>query len=513
MSLTLPHEPSTAEAAPLLEALAARGEAIDAALIHEVFRLSGTVDPRLIRAHFLQVRQIARYVRDFSPGQIALHLQLLAQVDDSQLVTLELRPSQRDAAWELTVAGVDMVGVSACVTGCLAELSLSITQLEVTTYSSDVRGDVGAGLVLGSRYVMTVRVLPPEQRASLEELTAKLRTRLKAAYWHLVRGDVVSARLETDDDDPLLGVVLDGKFRIERPLGRGGMGAIYLAAQLDLDRLVAVKIIRPEHAGQREFIDLFRAEARMLAQTRSPHVVQVYAAGVHENQCWMALEYLSGGDVAHWIERRGLPDGLRAARWLRDALTGLHYIHAQVGLLHGDLKPSNLLLDAGEHLKIGDLGLGQLCQKPAGGGEGGAIRGTPWYMAPEQARGERLDFRSDLFSLGSTFFHILSGLRPFESATAAEVLHRVARGAQPPLEELAPYVPPPLAVIVGRLMQPEPLRRYQSAEVALADLQSYVENGLLVPDQAGVVRAPQPHGETVSFARERGGSSGSGAVV
>jgi serine/threonine protein kinase len=188
-----------------------------------------------------------------------------------------------------------------------------------------------------------------------------------------------------------------------------------------------------------------------------------------------------GGDVAHWIARHGAPAADLAVRWLRDALAGVQYIHRDVGIVHHDIKPHNLLLDAGQNLRIGDLGLGHVQRLARLALPDGSIRGTLWYMSPEQARGERTDERSDLFSLGSSFYHIVSGMRPFEASTPAEVLARVSRADHEPLATLAPETPALLAVVIDRLMQPHPLLRYQDAGVALADLDSY-----LASDRPGV---------------------------
>jgi serine/threonine-protein kinase len=248
-----------------------------------------------------------------------------------------------------------------------------------------------------------------------------------------------------------------------------------------LQRPVAIKVLRSEFSRNERFVQSFRREGQLLAHVNSPRVVHVYAAGVHQEKLWIAMEYMSGGDIARWVGGHGTPPPKLAARWLRDALTGMRYIHRNVGIVHGDLKPHNLLLDAARNLKIGDLGLSRLEGLARQVEADGTIRGTLWYMSPEQARGESTDARSDLFSLGSTFYHILSGTRPYDASTPAEIITRIAQGEFAPLSEVAPYAPAALVVLVERLMQPDPLRRYQDAAVALADLESYLEKDRLAP--------------------------------
>jgi hypothetical protein len=460
----------------LLDCLALRGAADRHEIALQALELCAGVAATTSAAHFRRVRNLARYLRDFEPPQIAEHLRLVARLQDHGPVVVSVRATDDPDALDVNVAGVDLMGVSACVTGCLAEMGLSILQMDVVTYepADDDAADEAAAPAAG-RYVMSLRVGEGPQRREAEDLSASLAGRLKAAYWHLARGDVQRARQETADPDELVGQVLEGRYRLDRFLNRGGMGAIYLATQLDLHRLVAVKLLREQYTADEEFVSAFQREARLLANVPSAHVVHVYAAGTFRQRCWMALEYLSGGDLAHWTRRHGTPPWSLAARWLRDALEGLSALHHAAGVVHGDIKPANLLLDAAQRVKIGDLGLSRLHVLSRVLGTDGTVRGTPWYLSPEQARGETCDRRSDLFSLGSSLYHLLSGAPPFDAATPVEVLAKAARGEHASLSRAAPDVPAPLAVIVERLMQPDPLRRYQDAKVARADLESYLQ--------------------------------------
>jgi len=459
----------------LMDCLRERGCGAEHLLMLALLDACEGVPDEVVRNHFLRVRDLSKYLRNYREPEIAAHLRLLNQVSHTDLVRVEVRALDDGETLEILVAGVDMTGVSACVTGYCAESQLSIMQLDLVAYDAVKTETVpSVTLNLDNRFVLVLHVRSewPDQAVEPVELQQQLLAALEAGYWHLLRGDHRSARLESSQRDELVGAVLDERFRLERPLSQGSVGAIYLATQTDLGRAVAVKLLRPELSGQAGFVENFEREARLLAQVQSQYVVHVYAAGVHGDHCWMAMQYMAGGDVAHAMERGRGVTWTNAARWLHDALKGLAYLHREVGILHQDIKPSNLLLDASQNLKIADFGLSQLLRTGVQA-EDGTIRGTPWYMAPEQARSERLDARSDLFSLGSSFYHILTGTPPFDASTPGEVLSKVARCDFVPLREVAPDVPAALGVLVTRLMQLDPDYRYQEAQVALADLESY----------------------------------------
>ena len=206
------------------------------------------------------------------------------------------------------------------------------------------------------------------------------------------------------------------------------------------------------------------------------------------------MEYLAGGDLGSWIERHGAPPPEHAVRWFRQALEGLHYAHRR-GVLHRDLKPHNLLLNDDGDVKVSDFGLLKQVQSsdpmltPRS-----AILGTPYYMSPEQALGEAVDERSDLFSLGATFFHVFTGRLPFDKDTATAVLVQIAQADAPRLTDVAPEAPTALAVIVGRMMARRREERYQEVGVVLEDLASYERRGLLAGSAAGLVLAtPAAH--------------------
>jgi eukaryotic-like serine/threonine-protein kinase len=192
----------------------------------------------------------------------------------------------------------------------------------------------------------------------------------------------------------------------------------------------------------------------------------------------------AGGDLGHWLDQHGAAPVELGLRWLREALEGLHYAHRHA-IVHRDLKPHNLLLTADGHMKVSDFGLlkpaRQLLMEQT---PQAAIVGTPQFMSPEQALGEPLDERSDIFSLGTTFFYLLSGQLPFQASTPTAMLVQIAQRDAPHLDEMMPQAPLPLAVIIGRMMARVREARYQDIGVILEDLTSYERRGLLLSSQS-----------------------------
>ena len=275
------------------------------------------------------------------------------------------------------------------------------------------------------------------------------------------------------------------------------MSEVYLATQLSLDRTVAVKVARQEGETADELAARFTRKALVLGQFQCPYIVPVFAAGTLPSGQgvlgWIAMEYQAGGDLARWIAQHGpVPIGL-GLKWFRQALDGLGYAHNN-GVMHRDIKPHNLLLTVDGDVKLGDFGLFKYVDTDAGTGGRNPVRGTPYYMAPEQARGEHLDERSDIFSLGTTFFHLFTGRLPFDASTPVEVLKLIADGCAPKLESVAPDMPTPLHVILSRMLEREPERRYQSVSVLLEDLASYEMRELLSIGDSGSFEPPADGG-------------------
>ena len=419
-------------------------------------------------------------------------------------------------AFEVVVVGEDQSGTVACITAALAAFGFDLEDVQVSPYlDPEPRPD---GTTEPTFFVIVLRISGSLRGRSLNDLVGGLRERLRLAFGHLAQGHLLEAQTVAADTRlpqtemgqngersvssvtrrpaDYEGIILGGDFRVERKLATGGMSEVYLATQLSLNRTVAVKVFRHEDTGGDELLVRLNQEALVLAQFSCAQIVQILAAGTTPEPSgrilgWMAMEYMAGGDLGRWLQQQGPPSTELGLRWFRQALEGLHYAHRHA-ILHRDLKPHNLLLSAEGHLKVSDFGLFKQALQPVGDPAArSTLVGTPHYMSPEQALGEVLDERSDIFSLGTTFFYLLSGRLPFEGTTVAAVLAHIAQQNAPRLTEVAPQVPIALAVIIGRMMARQREERYQDVGVILEDLASYERRGLLsAPPSGTFIAAP-----------------------
>lgn len=259
-----------------------------------------------------------------------------------------------------------------------------------------------------------------------------------------------------------------GPYRITGKLGSGGMGTVYKGIQQSLQRTVALKVVNPASAADPIFRDRFLREARAMAQVQSPYVVACFDAGLADGQLFMALELVTGGDLLGLLERKGgrLQEQLALAL-IRDCLEGLEAIEA-AKLIHRDIKPANIFLSDRGTAKLADLGLARSVKT-----EGdrttmvGMIVGTPAYIAPEQARGEDdLDIRTDLYSLGASLFHLVTGTTLYPGSDPLGTLVRVLNDPVPDARERCPDVSEPMALFIRRLLDKERTRRPPSARAA-----------------------------------------------
>jgi hypothetical protein len=460
------------------------------------------VDPALVENHFR--RMPFSYFERYSPAEIGRHLRLLGGLQGLHAVDIEARPLASHA-FEILVVGTDQPGTVACITASLAAYGFDLEDVQVSLYIDPEPGPDGTPTE-HNFFVIVLRVSGSLHGRALTDWLAELRERLRMAFVHLAKGHLLEAQTIAADtrvnwsdtgltsgeraavaspEPPAYeGIILGGDFRIDRKLATGGMSEVFLGTQLSLNRTVAIKVFRHESTTDDESLARFNQEALVLAQFSCAHIVQIHAAGTTLGPAgralgWMAMEYMPGGDLGQWLQEQGPPSVELALRWLRQSLEGLQYAHRRA-ILHRDLKPHNLLLTAEGNLKVSDFGL--LKHAPQVAAEftpRSAIVGTPHYMSPEQALGEGLDERSDIFSLGTTFFYLLSGRLPFQKNTTAAVLVQIAQQDAPKLADVAAHLPLPLSVIVGRMMARRCEERYQEVAVILEDLASYERRGLL----------------------------------
>jgi serine/threonine-protein kinase len=251
------------------------------------------------------------------------------------------------------------------------------------------------------------------------------------------------------------------RYSLERELGRGGMGIVYLAHEVRLDRPVALKLFPPALAAQPALRERFLREARTAARLSHPHVVQIYAVDEVDPFVFFAMAYVEGETLGSRVRRRGPLPPSEAARVLREVAWALAYAHEQ-GVIHRDVKPDNILLEtATGRALVADFGIAGLRHDTGEPGSevSGEVIGTPEFMSPEQAAGQAADARSDLYALGVVAFYALSGRLPFSGDRAAAVLAKQITQPAPPLADSAPAVPRRLTRLVDACLAKDPAER------------------------------------------------------
>lgn len=264
-----------------------------------------------------------------------------------------------------------------------------------------------------------------------------------------------------------------GHYRIVEEMGRGGMGVVYKGYEESLSRFVAIKVLAEHLTRDPQFVKRFQREAQAAARISHPHIVPIYYVGEDGGRHYFAMEYLTGGSLESELHRSGRVEPLRAAQWMLETARGLAAAHAE-GLIHRDIKPANLMLDREGHVKIGDFGLAKATTQATRLTGTGYFLGSPGYLSPEQCRGEELDGRSDIYSLGVTFYELLSGQIPFSGDSPAALVLNIIQSEPPAIENLNPNVDGELRRILGRMMAKERDARYPSARELVRDLDAYV---------------------------------------
>ncbi len=268
-----------------------------------------------------------------------------------------------------------------------------------------------------------------------------------------------------------------GSYSLERELGRGGMGVVYLARDVELDRLVAIKLLPPERAGDDATRARFVREARMAAKLSHPNIIPIFAVDEADGFVFYVMAFVDGETLGERVRARGPLSASEATRVLREIAWALGHAHAQ-GLVHRDVKPENILLERGTgRALVTDFGIAAAI----GSDEGPAVAGTPEYMSPEQAMGGELDARSDLYALGATAYFTVAGRPPFSGARAVDVVAKQVSLPVPPLAAAGSAVPRKLAHLIERCLEKEPALRPAGALVLAEQLGAAVDQRKEIP--------------------------------
>ena len=272
--------------------------------------------------------------------------------------------------------------------------------------------------------------------------------------------------------DTLINTLFDGRYRIVRKLGSGGMANVYLAEDEDLGRRVAIKILNERYANDDLFIERFRREAKSAAALSHPNIVSVYDRGEAEGTYYIAMEVIEGRSLKELIMTRGPLPIAQALAYTHEILDALRFAHRH-GIIHRDIKPHNILI--GERLKVTDFGIARAGASQMT--EAGSIMGTAQYLSPEQARGAPVTASSDLYSAAIVLYEMLTGKVPFTGDSAIEIAMKHLNDPPKPPSKIRPEIPEELDAVVLRALAKNPEDRYQTAEEFSEDLHR-VEAGL-----------------------------------
>jgi len=279
-----------------------------------------------------------------------------------------------------------------------------------------------------------------------------------------------------------------GGFLIKHKIGQGGMGEVYLARQLSLERDVALKILPSQFTRENSFIVRFLKEVHYQAKMDHPNIVTAFDAGEDNGVYFMAMAYVSGETLEEWLDREGTMDEKDALQVVRQVAMALDYASGQKGILHRDIKPANVMVTTTLHAKVLDMGLSKNTLEKQSTTVADTLLGTPNYMSPEQIdHPQEIDHRADLFSLGMTLFHMLTGQVPYEDTSYLKTLKRHAGEKLPDPRTVMPGISPGASRLLARMLAREPDDRYPDWGGFLEDLQG-VQSGSKIPTP--------PEGET-----------------
>lgn len=349
------------------------------------------------------------------------------------------------------------------------------TNVELPTVDHFLRTVLRSGVLTRDQLQASIRKAAPEQRQNAETLAEHL----------IATGDLSRFQAGKLLRGMAGGLVL-GHYQILAPLGRGGMGTVYLARDARSQMLIALKVLPPKKAREEQrLLARFRREMEMCTRVSHPHLAWALEVGLCQGVYFIALEYIPGKSLYRLVNEEGPLEIARAARLFSEVAEALDHAHHQ-GLIHRDMKPSNIMITPHDHAKVLDLGLA-LVQGEAPAereiiGGAGYVVGTMDYIAPEQSENAaEVDPRSDIYGMGCTLYYALTGQPPFPGGTAVEKIHRHRTADPTPIPQLNPSVPPAFIGIVRKMMAKNPQQRFQSAAEVLEKLKPWASYEKTLP--------------------------------
>jgi serine/threonine protein kinase len=267
-------------------------------------------------------------------------------------------------------------------------------------------------------------------------------------------------------------ILLNNRYRLEEPLGSGGMAMVYRGHDLMLERTVAIKILRKDYSNDPEFRERFHLEAKAAANLSHPNIVTVHDFGLNIDQLFIVMEYVPGTDLKTILKKRGRISIPEAIELISQACAGIGYAH-RAGLVHCDIKPQNMLVTPEKRLKVVDFGIARALSAISPDERMDIVWGSPQYFSPEQAAGGAPSPASDVYSLGVIFFEMLTGKLPFAAQTAEELARQHRETLPPSPRKFNPSIPIPLEQIILKILAKEPSSRYRTADQLGRVLSSY----------------------------------------
>ena len=262
-----------------------------------------------------------------------------------------------------------------------------------------------------------------------------------------------------------------GHYHVIGELGKGGMATVYKADEQSLNRVVALKVMSPKISDDPTMIKRFEREAQAAAQLNHPSIVHIYAIGEEKGVHFFTMEYIKGKSLAQLRREKGALTPAEAIPHLIQVAEALGEAHRH-GMVHRDIKPSNIMLDNAGRVKVTDFGIAHVASAQTQLTVAGSFLGTPQYMSPEQCEGKPVDGRSDIYSLGVTFYELITGRSPFEAETPGSMLVKIVKGEFRPIQEIDPTIPAGVRTVIEKMLKTNPKKRYQNADEVITALKN-----------------------------------------